>query len=139
MSDNIKHLIELASKKITKEKTKNFEANQECLDFINDLKIEAGNDKVPNSIIYFFYKKWNTGYKRMNTVQFFRNFKKCFNSYAAQDVRGYYLNGNSFNFSTEDRLKYEEEQYKKRQENKKKYVRPKWAKSQLKEDKKSES
>lgn len=109
-ADEVKKLLELAQKNTSKEEVILQESKPEILRFINELNIQDGDVKIPNSKIYFLYTLWNPKRTRMNDIQFFTSFKKCFKSYARPYERGYYLNQTPFKLTEEQQKLYDKQQ-----------------------------
>lgn len=123
MSDDLKKLLDLASFKPVKQVEKTKESPPDILRFIHELSIEAGDTRIPNSKIYFVYKKWRpkTRTKKYKKVAFFTYLKRSFKSYANRDERGYYLTPKPFILNEEDQKEYDKLQQKKKLINRRKY------------------
>lgn len=90
--------------------------------FIEEMNVVGGNDKVPNYIIFYIYRKIYKPktHDRANKIVFFRTFNKFFNSYRTKKQRYYLLNKDKLNITREVEIEagiYDEkykEQVKKR-------------------------
>lgn len=121
--DDLKKLLELASKTTSKEEVKTYKSTPEIVRFINELNILQGEAKVPNSKIYFIYCKWNPKRTRLKPIAFFKIFKKSFRSYIETNERGYRLDPRPFVLSEEDQRIYDEQQKERDIRNQKKRTR----------------
>lgn len=87
--------------------------------FIEDMDVKVGTDRVPNYIIYYYYKKiWpamRTDNKKAK-IPFFRTFNKKFPSARDGRQRYYMLDGSAFDLTREGKLKakHYDEKYKER-------------------------
>jgi len=72
--------------------------------FIKDFKIIPGPDKIPNYLIFYYYRRiWRKELKKKSKIGFFREFNKLYESGRTNSYRFYYLDNsdNIFDMSEE--------------------------------------
>lgn len=120
MSTSIDELLKLVDQELQKEDKKTLDKNinkseESVKKFIDFYKIKAGNYKVANSIIYYYYHKFcdlHSNCKQQKRVQFFKEFNKLFRQVRRSNSRYYMLN---------ESLNQSKDVYAKAEEYKKKY------------------
>lgn len=70
--------------------------------FIEEFAVTSGPDRIPNFIIYYFYKEKYNG--ELSKIEFFRQFKKEFKQVRTGKQRCYLLDGKSFTLTREDMI-----------------------------------
>lgn len=71
-------------------------------DFIKTFSVNSGPDRIPNYIIYYFYKEKYNG--DLSKIEFFRQFGKQFKQVRTGKQRCYLLDGRSFILTREDKI-----------------------------------
>ena len=69
-------------------------------DFIKEFKIKAGEDKIPSYKVYYDYIAWERFQStKLSKIEFFRQFKKFFESGRGNRGRYYLLDAESFDMT----------------------------------------
>lgn len=113
MSKSIEELLALVKSRPAATK-KDRPENTNVLDFIEDLGIESGTQKVPNFVIFYVYRKiWGQEFasRKVKKITFFQTFGKHFPDYRVGSQRFYLLKEGLFDVT--DDLKIAAEQYDK--------------------------
>lgn len=84
--------------------------------FVREKEIKAGEDKVPNYLIYQAYLDYEPHLPKESKIEFFRQFKKMFTPKRLSHTRYYLLDSTSFDFTQDglDRAKELDEERKRK-------------------------
>jgi hypothetical protein len=115
---SIEELLKIIGKEPDESQASPVEHKSKISDFINELNIEIGVDRITTTVVYYTYKVKYRG--ELSRIEFFRQFnKEGFIQARTGRQRYYLLNGGSFDLTREGKLKAEfyeqEEKDKKRQ------------------------
>lgn len=99
---NIDELLAIAQSEKVK-KTKELSSNVRL--FVKEMNIETGSVKIPNSLIFYTYRKvWeNEERNKVKKITFFQNLSKLFKNYRVGKQRYYLLNSSSFDLSLKEK------------------------------------
>lgn len=94
--NDIEDLLKIieSEEKIQPKKRKTRKENPLVLAFMRDSEIGPGDNRVPNFVIYYQFRKWlNAGYrKRIGKTEFFRTFSKKCDAVRSGSQRCYMVN-----------------------------------------------
>lgn len=124
MSNNIDDLLKLLETRgEEKGKNKTCHPVKEVVDFVEEMKIEAGTTAVPNYLIFYYYRniwKPEAVRRKVKKITFFQSLNKLLPDYRHGNQRFYMVNDGIFDLKLKEAAETYDRQHWRKEKSKKK-------------------